>query len=68
MPTVSQDQKEAERIAQRFHETYEALAPLYDYETRRASAVPWEHVPAKNRALMTGVVFNLLRSGVIRSA
>lgn len=45
----------AEPIARLCHETYESLAPLFGYETRKASAVPWESVPANDRALMTAV-------------
>lgn len=42
-------------IARLFHETYERLAPSFGYETRKASAVPWEQVPETNRKLMTAV-------------
>lgn len=59
---------EAEEIAQQFHETYERLAPAFGYETREASAVPWEQVPARNKRLMIEVVANLLDQGVIVSA
>lgn len=48
-------QPTAEAVAQRFHETYERLAASHGYETRKASAVPWDQVPANNRALMTAV-------------
>ncbi len=47
-----QDEPFAERLARRFHEVYETLAPFYDYETRRESAVEWEDVPENNRRLM----------------
>lgn len=47
---------EAEATARLFHETYERLAPSFCYETRKESAVPWEDVPANNRALMVAVV------------
>ena len=46
---------ESEKLAKLFHETYEQLAPKYDYKTREASAVPWEDVPLKNRQLMEAV-------------
>jgi hypothetical protein len=46
----------AERVAREFHETYERLAPSYDYETRRASAVSWKDVPLANKELMIQVV------------
>lgn len=50
----------AEAIAKLFHETYERLAPAFGYETRKASSVPWESVPANNRALMTATCGALL--------
>ena len=56
---------EPQRLARFFHEAYERLAPLYGYETRRESAVPWEDVPENNRLLMTAVcaeVGQLIRS------
>lgn len=56
----------AEAIAAEFHAAYERLAPAHGYETRKASAVPWEQVPANNRALMTAVAAELLDRGVIR--
>ena len=49
-----------DQLARRFHETYERLAPSFGYETRKASAVPWEDVPEQNRALMTAVCAELL--------
>lgn len=55
-----------EVIARHFHETYERLAPGHGYETRPESAVTWEDVPENNRALMIGVVEELLEHGVIR--
>ena len=55
----------AEKVARAFHEAYEQLAPLYGYETRNASAVPWEQVPDNNRELMIAVADQLLREGVI---
>jgi hypothetical protein len=50
----------ADELARLFHETYERLAPSFGYETRRASAVPWEQVPAANRALMIAVASHVL--------
>lgn len=50
----------AERIAQRFHEEYERLAPEHGYETREASAKPWKDVPDQNKYLMIHVVQSLL--------
>lgn len=49
-----------EAVARAFHETYERLAPEHGYETRKASAVPWEQVPANNRALMVDVADTVL--------
>jgi hypothetical protein len=49
-----------EQLAQRFHETYERLAPTFAYETRPDSAVPWEEVPPRNRALMIAVCAEIL--------
>jgi hypothetical protein len=56
----------AEDVARKFHETYEARAPLFGYRTREASAVPWPEVPLQNRMLMTDVVQELLDTGAIR--
>ncbi len=56
---------DAERIAQRFHEAYERLAPRYGYETREASAKPWAEVPAQNKALMVATCRALLDGGFI---
>jgi len=44
-----------EQYAQLFHETYERLAPAFHYDTRKASAVPWDKVPNTNRNLMIAV-------------
>lgn len=49
----------ANTLAQRFHETYERLAPSFGYETRRASAKPWAEVPEQNRNLMIAVCATL---------
>lgn len=55
------DQTErAEALAQRFHETYERLAPSFGYETREASAKPWADVPQQNRLLMIAVCAEIL--------
>lgn len=50
-----------EGLARFFHDRYEALAPEYGYETRRASSVPWEDVPPPNKALMRAVAREALR-------
>lgn len=49
-----------ENVARFFHETYEELAPYYNYETRKDSAVPWEDVPEKNKALMIAVAAQVI--------
>jgi hypothetical protein len=55
----------AERIARSFHEAYESLAPSHGYETREASAKPWDEMPEQNKALMVGTVQRLLHEGII---
>jgi hypothetical protein len=50
----------AEDVARMFHESYERLAPLFGYATRRDSAVPWDQVPEPNRSLMIAVAGNVL--------
>ena len=57
---VSPDKPAGEALAQRFHETYERLAPSFGYETREASAKPWAEVPENNRNLMTAVCTEIL--------
>ena len=44
------------QVARWFHEAYEQLAPSHGYETRKASAVPWEDVPVQNKKLMMDTV------------
>jgi hypothetical protein len=44
-----------EYLARRFHEIYEELAPQYNYETRKESAVSWDNVPENNKNLMIAV-------------
>lgn len=58
----------ADRVAQAFHEAYEELAPSFGYETRAASAVPWDDVPRQNRDLMGAVCARLIAEGVITAA
>ena len=50
-----------EKLAQKFHETYERLAPEFGYETRKASAKPWNEVPEQNRKLMIAVCAEILK-------
>ncbi len=47
-------------LAQKFHETYERLAPQFGYQTRKESAGAWESVPEKNRQLMIAVATEIL--------
>lgn len=49
-----------EELAQKFHETYERLAPDFGYKTREASAVPWKDVPEQNKKLMIAVCTEIL--------
>lgn len=56
----------AEALARTFHETYEALAPHFGYETRPESAMEWADVPEPNRRLMIAVadsIFDRLATG-----
>lgn len=50
----------SEQLAQMFHEAYERLAPEHGYDTREASAVPWEAVPEANKNLMIAVCGEIL--------
>lgn len=54
-----------ERLARRFHEVYEQLAPKHGWTTQEASRVPWDQVPAHNRALMMDTIGELLAGGMI---
>lgn len=65
MEKLTLDQQ-IERVAKAFHETYERLAPMFNYTTRPESAVPWDDVPWANRSLMIHVVRNLVIEGVVR--
>lgn len=56
---------DAERVAARFHEVYELLAPEHGYGTRKASAVLWRDVPEPNRSLMIRTAGFLLREHAI---
>jgi hypothetical protein len=60
------DGQVCELVARKFHDAYEALAPVFGYLTRQESAKPWEQVPIRNRALMVAVVNSLIAQGVIR--
>lgn len=52
--------EQAAELAQRFHETYERLAPSFGYETRKESAKPWSEVPDQNKRLMTAVCSEII--------
>lgn len=60
LPRQSVPPTEAEKLAARFHEAYERLAPSFSYETREASALPWKDVPENNRQLMIAVCAEIL--------
>ena len=49
-----------ESVAKLFHETYERLAPVYNYETRQETRVSWEEVPERNKRLMIAVAAEVL--------
>lgn len=49
-----------EELARRFHEHYERLAPSFDYETKKETAVPWSKVPSNNQRLMMAVAAAIL--------
>lgn len=55
-----------EFIARAFHEMYEALAPVYGWETQNRSAVEWGVLPEANKRLMVKTVTRLLHDGVIK--
>jgi predicted RNA-binding protein Jag len=52
----------AEELARFFHETYERLAPEYDYETKPESRTAWEDVPETNRKLMIATAGEVLKA------
>lgn len=58
-------EKDGECLAKSFHTFYEALAPLYDYETRKNSRVEWERLPENNRRLMINTAKQLLLNRVV---
>lgn len=65
--TESERHRLAARIAMRFHEVYEELAPTHGYRTREESAKPWEDVPDTNKRLMVDTVRRLLEEGTINA-
>ncbi len=63
--TVVEQETTPEEVARFFHETYERLAPDYSYQTRKASAVPWEQVPENNKRLMIAVSAEVLKKFLV---
>jgi len=49
-----------EEVARFLHSEYERLAPAFDYETRRESAVPWEQLLDSNRKLMLAATTSVM--------
>jgi hypothetical protein len=58
------DGLEAAALAKRFHETYERLAPQFDYKTREESKVAWDDVPEANKNLMIATCAEILKQGI----
>lgn len=63
--TVDALQHDGECLARMFHLHYEALAPLYNYETKKESRVEWENVPEPNKTLMIVVAKQLLINRIV---
>lgn len=51
---------EAEYLARRFHEIYEALASDFNYTTRLESRCDWKDVPTKQKELMIAAAREIL--------
>lgn len=49
-----------EQLAKYFHDEYERMAPAFNYETRRETAVPWDNLLPSNKELMTAVATSVL--------
>jgi hypothetical protein len=58
--TVRTISDEGWRLAERFHEIYERLAPTFGYRTRAESAKPWASVPVRNKQLMAATCTEIL--------
>lgn len=54
-----------ETIARAFHNTYEAQADFYGWETQEATRTAWDDLPTANKALMLSVVDTLITTAVI---
>jgi hypothetical protein len=52
---------DAEQLAEFFHETYERLAPEFDYKTRKKSRKPWIDLPLNHQNLMVAVCNEVLK-------
>ena len=61
-PATQAPETPAEQLAELFHTTYERLAPSFGYETREATSIPWEQIPADNpnKRLMIAVAGEIL--------
>jgi hypothetical protein len=51
-----------EEMARKFHETYEHLAPMYGYKTRKGSRVAWEDLSEPLRQLMVATCREIIIS------
>lgn len=49
-----------EELARYFHDEYERMAPAFNYETRRETAVPWDNLLDSNKRLMMAVATSVL--------
>ena len=65
MPINAAEMDEDELLAARFHCAYEAFALKHGYDTRKESAVPWEDVPAINKAVMISTAREILSMGYV---
>lgn len=54
------DMPNAESVAKLFHDTYERLAPVFGYDTRLDTRMPWDMVPERNKRLMIAVTAEVL--------
>ncbi len=50
-----------ETMAMDFHFAYEQLAPNFQYDTRKESAVSWDQVPKNNKELMIATCSKILK-------
>lgn len=50
------------KLAEKFHDIYEKLAPSFGYNTKKASAVEWCNVPVQNKKLMIATCAELLKA------